>query len=281
MREIKASVIKDVVKSLFIDANVHLCDAECGAIKKAAARETSPLGRQVLDTISKNLDAADKMNIPICQDTGMAVVFAEIGQDVHIVGGSFDNAVNEGVAAAYTEGFMRTSVVKDPVFCRENTNNNTPAVIYTSIVDGDKIKLTALPKGFGSENKSAIKMMLPSSSRGDIIDFVVETVKKAGADPCPPIEVGVGIGGTFEYAAFLSKKALARGIDGRNTNPDYAALEDELLEKINALGIGPQGFGGTVTALGVNVEYFPTHIAGLPVAVNICCHVMRHKSAVI
>lgn len=281
MREIHSNEIAKTVRFLFEDANVHLCDAEARAIKNAACNEGSTLGKRVLETIVKNLSAADEMNIPICQDTGMAVVFAEIGQDVHIVGESFEKAVNDGVAKAYKNGLLRLSVVDDPLFDRVNTENNAPAVIHTRIVDGDKIKITALPKGFGSENKSAVKMMTPSSSKDDIIDFVLETVKKAGADPCPPIEVGVGIGGTFDFAAYLAKKALARGIDTKNADPRYASLEDELLEKINALGIGPQGYGGNVTSLGVNIEYYPTHIAGLPVAVNINCHVMRHKCAVI
>ena len=281
MREISVIKIKNTVKSLFIDANRTLEDAERRMIEESVKKESSETGKSILRTIAKNLDAACEIGVPICQDTGMAVVLAEVGQDVHIMGGSFENAINKGVSEAYTDGYMRASVVSDPVFDRSNTKDNTPAVIHTRIVAGDKIKITALPKGFGSENMSAVKMMMPSSSREEIVDFVVQTVKNASSNPCPPIEVGVGIGGTFDYAPLLAKKALSRGADTSNENPDYAALENEMLERINELGIGPQGFGGDVTALKVNIEYFPTHIAGLPVAVNINCHVMRHKTAII
>ena len=281
MREISVNEIKNTVKALFIDANHTLEDAERRLIEESVKKESSETGKSILRTIAKNLDAACEIGVPICQDTGMAVVLAEVGQDVHITGGSFENAINKGVSEAYTDGYMRASVVSDPVFDRSNTKDNTPAVIHTRIVAGDKIKITALPKGFGSENMSAVKMMMPSSSREEIVDFVVQTVKNASSNPCPPIEVGVGIGGTFDYAPLLAKKALSRGADTSNENPDYAALENEMLERINELGIGPQGFGGDVTALKVNIEYFPTHIAGLPVAVNINCHVMRHKTAII
>ena len=281
MREISVNEIKNTVKSLFIEANRFLEDAERRLIEESAEKERSETGKSILRTIAKNLDAACEIGVPICQDTGMAVVLAEVGQDVHITGGSFENAINEGVSEAYTDGYMRASVVKDPVFDRSNTKNNTPAVIHTRIVAGDKIKITALPKGFGSENMSAVKMMMPSASREEIVDFVVQTVKNASSNPCPPIEVGVGIGGTFDYAPLLAKKALARGVDTSNENPEYAALENEMLKRINELGIGPQGFGGDTTAFKVNIEYYPTHIAGLPVAVNINCHVMRHKTAVI
>ena len=281
MREISVNEIKNTVKSLFIEANRFLEDAERRLIEESAEKERSETGKSILRTIAKNLDAACEIGVPICQDTGMAVVLAEVGQDVHITGGSFENAINEGVSEAYTDGYMRASVVKDPVFDRSNTKDNTPAVIHTRIVAGDKIKITALPKGFGSENMSAVKMMMPSASREEIVDFVVQTVKNASSNPCPPIEVGVGIGGTFDYAPLLAKKALARGVDTSNENPEYAALENEMLKRINELGIGPQGFGGDTTAFKVNIEYYPTHIAGLPVAVNINCHVMRHKTAVI
>lgn len=281
MREISAALIKNTVKKLFIDANHELEEDEKCAIERAAKNEKSPVGQSILASLCENLIAAGEMRIPICQDTGMAVVFAEVGQEVHITDGGFEDAVNAGVAEAYTDGFMRASVVKDPVFCRVNTKNNTPAVIHTRIVDGDKIKLTALPKGFGSENMSALKMMMPSASREEIVNFVVETVRNAGSNPCPPIMIGVGIGGTFDYAPILAKIALARGINTENSNPDYAKLEKDILARVNALGIGPQGFGGDTTALGVNIEYYPTHIAGLPVAVNINCHVMRHKTAII
>lgn len=281
MREISAALIKNTVKKLFIDANHELGKDEKCAIECAAKNEKSPVGQSILASLCENLIAAGEMRIPICQDTGMAVVFAEVGQEVHITEGGFEDAINNGVAEAYTDGFMRASVVKDPVFCRVNTKNNTPAVIHTRIVDGDKIKLTALPKGFGSENMSALKMMMPSASREEIVDFVVETVRNAGSNPCPPIMIGVGIGGTFDYAPILAKMALARGINTENSNPDYAKLEKDIIARVNALGIGPQGFGGDTTALGVNIEYYPTHIAGLPVAVNINCHVMRHKTAII
>ena len=281
MREISASLIKNTVKKLFIDANHELGKDEKCAIEQAAINEKSPVGQSILASLCENLSAAREMHIPICQDTGMAVVFVEVGQDVHITDGGFEEAINDGVADAYTEGYMRASVVKDPVFCRVNTKNNTPAVIHTRIVDGDKIKITALPKGFGSENMSALKMMMPSATREEIVDFVVETVKNAGSNPCPPIMIGVGIGGTFDHAPILAKIALARGIKTENPNPDYAMLEKDILARVNKLGIGPQGFGGDTTALGVNIEYYPTHIAGLPVAVNINCHVMRHKTAII
>lgn len=281
MRDISALEIKNTVSKLFIDSNYKLGDAEKSAIESAKKNEKNPVGKSILNSLCQNLEAAALMNIPICQDTGMAVVFAEIGQDVHITDGGFEEAINQGVAEAYTKGFMRASVVKDPVFGRANTKNNTPAVIHTMIVDGENIKITALPKGFGSENMSALKMMMPSATREEIISFVVETVKKAGSNPCPPIMIGIGIGGTFDFAPVLAKKALARGINTVNPNPDYAKLEEDILSSVNALGLGPQGFGGDTTALGVNIEYYPTHIAGLPVAVNINCHVMRHKTAII
>lgn len=281
MRDISIKTISDTVKELFLAANVTLGKKECDALKKAYESESEKTAKSVMSTIISNLSAAEETQIPICQDTGMAVVFVDIGQDVHIVGGSLIDAINEGVASAYTDGFFRASVVCDPVFDRINTKNNTPAIIHTNIVSGDKIKITALPKGFGSENKSALKMLKPTSSIDDIVSFVVDTVKNAGSGACPPLFIGVGIGGTFEYAPILAKKALARGIDAPNADKRYAELEGKMLKAINALGIGPQGFGGKNTALGVNIEYFPTHIAGLPVAVNVCCHVMRHESKTI
>ena len=220
------------------------------------------------------------MDIPICQDTGMAVIFAEIGQDVHIEG-SFEEAVNEGVARAYTEGGLRLSVVEDPLYERKNTGNNTPAVIHTRLVPGDKITLRVAPKGFGSENMSAVKMFTPSATEQDIVDFVVSVVKTADASPCPPIMLGIGIGATFDYAPVLAKKALLRSVEKRNPDPRYASLEKKILDAVNALGIGPQGFGGKTTAIGLNIETLPTHIAGMPCAININCHVTRHKSEVI
>ena len=281
MREISVKTISETVEKLFLKANVTLGEKECAALIKARDSEVDNTAKNVMKTIVSNLSAAKESEIPICQDTGMAVVFLDIGQDVHVTGGDIYDAVNEGVSRAYTDGYFRASVVDDPVFERKNTLNNTPAVIHTNIVKGDKIKITALPKGFGSENKSALKMLKPTSTVKDIIEFTVETVKNAGSGACPPLFIGVGIGGTFEYAPILAKRALARGIDAPNPDERYAKLERQMLDEINALGIGPQGFGGRNTALGVNIEYFPTHIAGLPVAVNVCCHVMRHESAII
>lgn len=281
IREIKSEEITETVKKLFISANYELGSTEHELIEDALKKERNSTGKSVLKTIRDNLDAAKEIGVPICQDTGMAVLFADIGQDVHITGDDFVSAVNRGVYLAYTDGKMRASVVKDPLFDRTNTKDNTPAIIHTNIVPGDKITITALPKGFGSENMGKIKMMVPTSTKEDIISFVLDTVKTAGANPCPPIMVGIGIGGSFDYAPVLAKKALARSGKTHNENENYAALEDEILERINTLGIGPQGFGGDTTALAVNIEYYPTHIAGLPVAVNINCHVMRHMKAII
>ena len=281
IREIKSEEITETVKKLFISANYELGSTEHELIEDALKKERSSTGKSVLKTIRDNLDAAKEIGVPICQDTGMAVLFADIGQDVHITGDDFVSAVNRGVSLAYTDGKMRASVVKDPLFDRTNTKNNTPAIIHTNIVPGDKITITALPKGFGSENMGKIKMMVPTSTKEDIISFVLDTVKTAGANPCPPIMVGLGIGGSFDFAPVLAKKALARSGKTHNENENYAALEDEILKRINTLGIGPQGFGGDTTALAVNIEYYPTHIAGLPVAVNINCHVMRHMKAII
>lgn len=281
IREISSEKITETVKELFISANYKLGEAEHSLIDEALGREKSEIAKKVMQTIKDNLFAAEEISVPICQDTGMALLFADIGQDVHITGENFADAVNKGVSQAYTEGRMRASVVADPLFGRVNTKDNTPAIIHTNIVPGSNITLTALPKGFGSENMGAIKMMVPTASKEDIINFVLDTVKNAGSNPCPPIMVGVGIGGSFDFAPVLAKKALARS--GKTSNPDknYAELENELLQRINELDIGPQGFGGATTALAVNVEYYPTHIAGLPVAVNINCHVMRHATAVI
>ncbi len=280
MREISEKQISDTVRGLFISACYKLPDDTEELVRGAAAHETNPLAKGILKSMGDNLDAADALNVPICQDTGMAVVFAEVGTDVHIVG-DFEEAVNDGVRRAYDEGYLRKSVVRCPLYDRVNTNDNTPAIIHTRLVKGDRIKLVAAPKGFGSENMSRIKMFTPSATEQDIIDFVVETVNVAGSNPCPPVVVGVGIGGTFEYAAYLAKKALARDVSSVTENPKYAELEEKLLKKINKLDIGPQGFGGDTTALAVKIEWYPTHIAGLPVAVNINCHVARHKEAVI
>lgn len=281
MREINSSLITETVSRLCVDANLHLPCGMKECITECIGKEKSPLGKSVLGDICANIDCAAELSVPICQDTGMAVIFAEIGQDVHITGEPFEDAVNKGVADGYVNGRLRLSIVSDPLIDRKNTNNNTPAVIHTRIVAGDKISLTVAPKGFGSENMSRLKMFTPSASREDIVGFVTETVSLAGSNPCPPIVVGVGIGGDFEYSAYLAKKALCRDLSQRNPDPAYAEMEQEMLDSINRLGIGAQGFGGTVTALYVNIEKSATHIAGLPVAVNIGCHVTRHAHAVI
>ena len=280
MREINVSQITDVVAKLCIEANQHLPeDVKC-AIKTCRACEDWEIAQGVLDQIIENYEIADRECVPICQDTGMACVFLEIGQDVHLVGGNLTDAINEGVRKGYAEGYLRKSVVTDPVR-RGNTGDNTPAMIYTDIVPGEEVKITVGPKGFGSENMSAIRMFKPSAGLQGIKDFILETVETAGPNPCPPMVVGVGIGGTFDKAALLAKKALMRPLDSKNPDPFYADLEVEMLEKINELGIGPQGFGGKTTAIGLNIETLPTHIAGMPCAININCHVTRHKSEVI
>lgn len=275
MREINTTEITKAIAALCVDANLHLPCGMRERIESSAEAEESELCRSVLGDIVANIDCADELGVPICQDTGMAVVFAEIGQDVHIVGGGFEDAINRGVAEGYVNGRLRLSIVGDPLE-RVNTNDNTPAVIHTRIVEGDKIRLTVAPKGFGSENMSRLKMFTPSATKEDIVKFVVETVSIAGSNPCPPIVVGVGIGGDFEYSALLAKKALCRDLNVRHPEPLYAEMEQAMLDGINRLGIGSQGFGGTVTALYVNIEKAATHIAGLPVAVNIGCHVTRH-----
>ena len=280
MKEIDVARIKNIVAALCIKANRQLTPDIVGAIKKATATETSPLAKSIMSDIELNLAAAEELDLPICQDTGMAVVFLEIGQEVHFVGGSLEEAVNEGVRKGYTEGLLRKSVVSDPIR-RVNTNDNTPAIIHTRIVDGENVKITVAPKGFGSENMSGIRMLTPAATREDIISAVTEIVRTAGSNPCPPMVIGVGIGGDFEYAAILAKKALCRSGDERNGDPYYAELEADMLSSVNALGIGPQGFGGETTALYVNIESFATHIAGLPVAVNIGCHVTRHATEIL
>ena len=279
MRIIDAQKITDAVKKLCMEANYHLpCDVK-SCINKSIETEKSENGKDILEKIKENYEIADDKNVPICQDTGMAVFFIEIGTDLHI-DGNITKAVNLGVKAGYEEGYLRKSIVKDPLF-RENTGDNTPAVIHYDFAEGDKIKITIAPKGFGSENMSAIKMFSPSAGVEGIKKFVLETVDKAGSNPCPPIVVGIGIGGNFESCATLAKKALTRNLDVRHENPYYADLEKQLLDSINKLGIGPQGFGGTTTALGVNIETAPTHIAGMPCAVNISCHVTRKKTITI
>ena len=280
MREIEAAKITDTVKRLCIQANVILPEDVKNCIIKRKSEENWASAREILDRIEENFELAAAENVPICQDTGVACVFLEIGQEVHIAGGDITQAVNEGVRQGYAEGYLRKSVVRDPLD-RVNTGDNTPAMIYYDIVPGDKIKITVAPKGFGSENMSQIKMLRPSDGTEGVKAFVLKAVEEAGPNPCPPIIVGVGIGGTFDKAALLAKKALLRETGTPSADPLYAKLEEELLEKINALGIGPQGFGGKTTALAVAVEHYPTHIAGLPVAVNINCHVARHKTEVI
>ncbi len=280
MREIETSKIIEAVRQLCIDANRVLPQDLENRIAAAADAETSPTGKAILCDLCENMNAARELQIPVCQDTGMAVVFAEVGQEVHITGGSFEDAINEGVRRGYVEGLLRCSVVADPIR-RGNTGDNTPAVLHTRLVPGDRISLTVSPKGFGSENMSRIKMFTPSASAEDIIGFVVETAKIAGSNPCPPMMLGVGIGGDFEKCAQLAKQALCRPVSQKNEDPFYAGLEEKMLAQVNALNIGPQGFGGITTALGVNIEQFPTHIAGLPVAVNVGCHVTRHKGLTI
>jgi len=279
MREIDAIKITETVKKLCIEANCHLSGDIKECIKKAHSEEPWEQAKEILEHIIENYEISDNSNQPVCQDTGVACVFMKIGQDVHI-NGDITEAINEGVRKGYEEGYLRKSVVRDPLD-RVNTGDNTPAMIYFDFVPGDKIEITVAPKGFGSENMSKIAMLRPSDGLQGVKDFIIKTVEEAGPNPCPPVVVGVGIGGTFDKAAYLAKKALIRPVDIENTNPFYANLEKELLEEINNLGIGPQGFGGKTTALAVNIETFPTHIAGLPVAVNINCHVTRHKTEVI
>lgn len=280
MREIHVEKVREVIEKLCIEANYNLSEDVFNALYKAKEDETWTLAGDILDKIIINAEIAKNESMPICQDTGMVCVFIEIGQEVHIVGGSLEEAINEGVIRGYHNGYLRKSVVKDPID-RINTKDNTPAIIHYEIVSGDKLKITVAPKGFGSENMSQIKMLKPSDGIEGVKEFIIKVVKDAGPNPCPPMIVGVGIGGTFEKAAYLSKKALIRSIDSKNENKFYSNLEEELLKKINELGIGPQGFGGKTTALGVNIETYPTHIAGMPVAVNISCHATRHKEVIL
>lgn len=279
MRQLDANLITQVVKKLCIEANCHLPEDMKQCIQHSYQQEQWPQAQEILERIIQNYEIADENNQPICQDTGVACVFLKIGQDVHIQG-DITQAVNEGVRQGYQEGYLRKSVVADPLD-RVNTGDNTPAMLYFEIVPGEQVEITVAPKGFGSENMSQIKMLRPSDGLQGVKDFVLKVVEDAGPNPCPPIVVGVGIGGTFDKAALLAKKALLREGNSENPKPMYAQLERELLEEINALGIGPQGFGGKTTALAVNIETFPTHIAGLPVAVNINCHVTRHQTEVL
>lgn len=263
-----------------VSANKVLPKSVADGICRACTQERDPLGSDIMNDLKRNIDAALELDIPVCQDTGMTVIFLEVGQDVHFVGGALTEAVNSGVARGYTDGLLRKSVVRDPLQ-RVNTDDNTPAIIHTVITEGDSVKITVAPKGFGSENMSRVTMLTPAAGRDGVIKAVLDTVKAAGSNPCPPMVIGVGIGGDFEQVALLSKKALCRDVGTHNENTFYAELENELLTRVNALNIGPQGFGGDTTALGLNIEYAPTHIAGLPVAVNIGCHVTRHITEII
>ncbi|MBR2875534.1 MAG: fumarate hydratase [Clostridia bacterium] len=280
MREIDVSIIEKSVEDLFISANAVLPQSLEELIKTSKDKETNETAKSIFCDMCKNLAIARENDIPICQDTGMAVLFIEIGQDVHFINGSLNDAINSGVRKAYLDGKMRCSIVMDPIH-RGNTNDNTPALVHYSIVEGDKVKLTAAPKGFGSENMSRIKMFTPSATEEDIISFVTDVVRTADANPCPPVVLGVGIGSDFEGCAILSKKALSRDVSVSNPDEYYKSLEEKMLTEINKLNIGAQGFGGDITALKVNIETAPTHIAGLPVAVNVGCHVTRHKEIVI
>ncbi len=280
MRELDVREISAKVASLCIEANHHLEESTCRCIALRAEEETWAPAREVLDIIRRNIEIASEGVFPLCQDTGMACVFIDLGQDVHLVGGDLEDAVNEGVRAGYGEGYLRKSIVADPLR-RENTGDNTPADLVLRMVPGDQVKITVAPKGFGSENMSQIRMLPPSAGAQGVEDFVVSVAEAAGANPCPPIVVGVGIGGNFNKSALLAKRALLVPLDQPNPDPYYAEMEERLLERINALGIGPQGFGGRTTALKVSILTAPTHIAGLPVAVNINCHVSRHAEAVL
>lgn len=280
MREIDTALLAQAIKELCISSNKELPGSLACRISECRKAERNPLAVEILGDLERNLAAAKELDIPICQDTGMAVCFIEVGQEVILTGEPYEDAVNRGVREGYLEGLLRCSIVEDPLR-RVNTGDNTPAVIHTRIVPGDRVKITVAPKGFGSENMSKTKMFTPSAKPEDLVEFVAECARVAGSNPCPPMVVGVGIGGDFEYCAYLSKKALCRDTAVRNPDPFYAKLEADMLAEINALDVGPQGFGGDTTALAVNIEQFPTHIAGLPVAVNIGCHVTRHGSAVL
>ncbi len=280
MREIDVSKITSTVAALCEKANKTLPEDLTELIKLSADNEKKPIACSVMNDLLLNLDAARKLDIPVCQDCGMAVIFINIGQEIHFIGGNLEDAINEGVRQGYKNGFLRCSVVSDPLI-RNNTGDNTPAVIHTRIVPGDKVEITVAPKGFGSENMSCLKMFTPAATREDIVEYVLDCVVKAGGNPCPPIVLGIGIGGDFEQCAFLAKKALCRSVSTRNSNEYYSDMESEILSLANSLNIGPQGFGGKTTALAVNIETAPTHIAGLPVAVNFGCHVTRHMTEII
>lgn len=280
MREISVSLLVETISELCLEANLVLNADLCRALEKAVEEEESPVGKESLSNLVTNAGAARRNQLALCQDTGMVVVFAELGQEVRIVGGDFEAAITEGVRRGYEQGFFRRSVVNDP-FLRENTGDNTPPVIYTRIVPGNTLRLTVVPKGFGSENMGAVQMLTPAEGKDGVKRFIVNTVSKAGANPCPPLIIGVGVGGTMEYAGLLAKKALLRPVGEKHTRPDLAEFEEELLTAVNNLGIGPQGLGGRITALAVHLEVYPTHIAGLPCAVNLSCHSLRHKTKVL
>ncbi|HIU25969.1 MAG TPA: fumarate hydratase [Candidatus Copromorpha excrementigallinarum] len=280
MREIDVKMVEEAVAGMCVEANYFLGSDVKGCIAERLSEETWPVASDILKSIRKNIEKAGEGVFPLCQDTGMACVFLHIGQDIHFVGGSLEEAVNRGVARGYKEGYLRKSIVEDPLR-RINTGDNTPACISYRITEGDRVRIIVAPKGFGSENMSAVRMLPPSAGEEGVKDFVVNTCLNAGANPCPPIVVGVGIGGTFDRAALMAKEALLIPLDAENADPYYRDMEEELLERINYLGIGPQGFGGRTTALGVKIKTAPTHIAGLPVAVNINCHVSRHKEVVL
>jgi len=280
MRTISVQEITRNIKEMCIEANYELSDDVKNAIYYHEETESNQLGKQILSQLKENMDIAENENIPICQDTGMAVVFMKIGQDVHFDGGSVEDAINEGIRQGYTEGYLRKSVVGDPIE-RVNTKDNTPGVIHYELVPGDKVELTVAPKGFGSENMSRVCMLKPADGIEGVKEAILETVRLAGPNACPPVVVGVGIGGTFEKCALLAKKALIRELGSHNPIPYVKDLEEEMLQKINTIGIGPGGLGGDTTALGINIETYPTHIAGLPVAINMCCHVNRHKTRII
>lgn len=280
MREVSTDEITKNIKEMCIEANYILSDDVKNKIINSAAVENSEIGKKILSQLEENMEIAEREQIPICQDTGMAVVFIKIGQEVHITGGSLEDAINQGVREGYTEGYLRKSVVKDPLI-RENTKDNTSAIIHYEIIPGDKVEITVAPKGFGSENMSRVCMLKPADGIEGVKNAVIETVKLAGPNACPPVVVGVGIGGTFEKCALLAKKALTRDINSESSIEYVAELENELLDEINNLNIGPGGLGGKITALGVNIETYPTHIAGLPVAINMCCHVNRHKKRIL
>ena len=280
MREVSTDEITKNIKEMCIEANYILSDDVKNKIINSAAVENSEIGKKILSQLEENMEIAEREQIPICQDTGMAVVFIKVGQEVHITGGNLEDAINQGVREGYTEGYLRKSVVKDPLI-RENTKDNTPAIIHYEIIPGDKVEITVAPKGFGSENMSRVCMLKPADGIEGVKNAVIETVKLAGPNACPPVVVGVGIGGTFEKCALLAKKALTRDINSESRIEYIAELEKELLDEINKLNIGPGGLGGKITAFGVNIETYPTHIAGLPVAINMCCHVNRHKKRIL